>query len=128
MSADNRPSTESISVTKLAAHVDYQSDAIVSKVLAKSAAGSVTLFAFAAGQELSEHTAPFEALLYVVDGGAEIGVGGSRHAAAAGDLLRLPAKVPHWVKAVGPFKMLLVMLRDPGRQRGSGADSSGTDR
>jgi quercetin dioxygenase-like cupin family protein len=104
-------------VTKLAAHVDYQTDAIVSKVLAKSGGGSVTLFAFAAGQELSEHTAPFEALVYVVDGRAEIGVGGDRHAVTAGELLRLPATVPHWVKAVEPFKMLLIMLRDPGRER-----------
>ncbi len=91
--------------------VSYQPDAIVSKVLTKSSAGSVTLFAFAAGQELSEHTVPHEALLYLVDGSASIGVGGSTHEAHVGDLVRLPANVPHWVRANGPFKMLLIMLR-----------------
>jgi quercetin dioxygenase-like cupin family protein len=99
---------------QLAGLVDYQADAIVSKVLSKSAGGNVTLFAFAEGQELSEHTAPFEALIYVVDGVAEIGIGADNHRAVAGDLVRLPATVPHWVKAVDPFKMLLVMLREPG--------------
>ncbi len=93
--------------------VDYQSEAIVSKVLAKSKAGNVTLFAFDAGQELSEHTTPHEALAYVVDGTAEIGIGGAPHRVAAGELVRLPPNVPHWVKALDRFKMLLIMLREP---------------
>ncbi len=93
--------------------VSYQPDAIVSKVLAKSSAGSVTLFAFAGGQELSEHTAPYDALALLVEGSAAIGVGGTTHVAAAGDLVRLPASVPHWVRAEGPFKMMLIMLRQP---------------
>ncbi len=101
-------------MTKLAAQVEYQTDAIVSKVLAKSAAGSVTLFAFAAGQELGEHSTPFEALIYIVEGEAEIGIGDDLHTADAGDLLRLPAEVPHWVIAGKRFKMLLIMLRDTG--------------
>jgi quercetin dioxygenase-like cupin family protein len=98
---------------KLVDLVSYQPDAIVSKVLAKSTAGSVTLFAFAAGQELSEHTAPFDALVYLVDGSAEIGLGDTRHDAEVGDLVQLPANVPHWVRAHGPFKMMLIMLRHP---------------
>ncbi len=97
----------------LADLVDYQTDAIVSKVLAKSAGGNVTLFAFAAGQELSEHTAPFEALIYVLDGAAEIGIAAERHRVSVGELIRLPATVPHWVKAVQSFKMMLIMLREP---------------
>ncbi len=101
-------------VARLADLVELQADAIVSKVLARSGGGNVTLFAFDAGQELSEHTAPFEALVYVVEGEGEIGVAGEAHRARAGDLVRLPAGVPHWVRAVEPFKMLLVMLREPG--------------
>lgn len=98
----------------LAGLVDYQPDAVVSKVLAKSAGGNVTLFAFAAGQELSEHTAPFEALIYVLDGAAEIGIAEERHQVGMGELIRLPATVPHWVKAIRSFKMMLIMLREPG--------------
>ena len=93
--------------------VSYQPDSIVSKSLTKSSAGSVTLFAFAGGQELSEHTVPHDALAYLVDGSAALGVGGSTYEAAAGDLVRLPANVPHSVRAQGPSKMLLIMLRDP---------------
>lgn len=93
--------------------VSCQPDAIVSRVLAKSAAGSVTLFAFDGGQELSEHTTPYDALAYLVDGSAAIGVSGTAHVAAAGDLVRLPANLPHWVRAQGPFKMMLIMLRQP---------------
>ena len=98
----------------LASHIDYQPDAIVSRVLARSKGGNVTLFAFDAGQELSEHTAPFDALVYSVEGTAHIGVGDRQHSVSAGELLRLPAGVPHWVKAATPFKMLLIMLRETG--------------
>jgi len=83
----------------------------VSKVLTKSNAGSVTLFAFAVGQELSEHTTPFDALIHILDGAAEIGVAGDRYHAETGCLVRLPANLPHWVRADEPFKMMLVMLR-----------------
>ena len=97
---------------RLADLVAYQPDAIVSRVLAKSTGGNVTLFAFAAGQELSEHTSPMEALLHVVEGRAEVEIGGSAHAVATGEVIRLPPHVPHAVRAVGPFKMLLILLRD----------------
>jgi len=92
--------------------IDLQPGSVVSKVLAKSAAGNVTLFAFDAGEGLSEHTAPFEALVYVTEGAAAIGIGEATHDVATGDLARLPANVPHWVKARAPFKMLLIMLRE----------------
>jgi len=92
--------------------VTYQPDAIVSKVLGKTRGGSATLFAFAAGQELSEHTAPFDALIYVAEGEADVTVGGREQRVAAGDLVRLPANVPHAVKAGTDFKMLLIMLRE----------------
>jgi len=96
----------------MAGAVDYQEGAIVSKVLGKTSGGSATLFAFAEGQELSEHTAPFDALIYLVEGEARIGVGQDSATATAGDLVRLPANVPHSVAALTAFKMLLIMLRE----------------
>lgn len=114
MTAQNDPHQAATAPVVLASQVEYQPDAIVSRVLARSKGGNVTLFAFDAGQELGEHTAPFDALVYAIDGTAEIGVGEETYSMSAGELLRLPAKVPHWVKATRPFKMLLIMLRDPG--------------
>ncbi len=91
--------------------VDYQDDAVVSRTLIKRPAGSVTLFAFAAGQELSEHTAPHDALAQVLEGEAEIVVGGRRHTLHGGDLIILPAGQPHAVTSVSRFKMVLTMIR-----------------
>ena len=94
--------------------IDFQDDSIVSRVLLKSPAGTVTLFAFDAGQELSEHTAPFDALVHVLDGTAAITVGGVRHDVTAGQVIRLPAGIPHAVAATARFRMLLTMIRDKG--------------
>jgi quercetin dioxygenase-like cupin family protein len=91
--------------------VDYQSDAIVSREILKQKTGSVTLFAFDAGQGLSEHTAPFDALVQVLDGDAEITVAGKRHRVSAGELILMPAGQPHALKAVQRFKMMLTMIR-----------------
>jgi quercetin dioxygenase-like cupin family protein len=91
--------------------VQYQDSAIVSRVLAKDSAGSVTAFAFDAGQALSEHMTPFDSLLYVFDGTALITISGSPHQLKRGQVLRLPAHAPHTVEATDRFKMLLVMLR-----------------
>jgi len=93
--------------TKLAQLVGYQTDGIVSRVLIKSAGGSVTVFAFDKSQELSEHTVPFEAMVHVLDGEALIRVGETDHRVSAGCGLRLPANVPHAVKATTAFKMIL---------------------
>jgi quercetin dioxygenase-like cupin family protein len=87
---------------------------IASRVLARSAGGNVTLFAFDAGQELSEHTAPFDALLLVLDGAFDLTIGGARVRADAGTVVRLPAHVPHAVQAGEASRMLLVMLREAG--------------
>ncbi len=95
----------------LAGLADYQKDGIVSRILLKDPAGSVTLFAFEAGQELSEHRTPFQALAQVVEGEAEIRIAGTPHRVRAGEAILLPADVPHAVRAVGRFKMLLTMLR-----------------
>jgi quercetin dioxygenase-like cupin family protein len=91
--------------------VAYADGAVVSKTLLKKNAGNITLFAFDRGQGLSEHTAPFDAAVYILDGEARISIGGDPQAVAAGQMLVMPANVPHALKAETPFKMLLVMIR-----------------
>jgi quercetin dioxygenase-like cupin family protein len=98
---------------RLAELAAYQEGAIVSRVLVKQPAGSVTLFAFDAAQELSEHTAPFDALVQVLDGEAEVTIGGEPHLLHAGEVVLMPANVPHALRAPTRFRMLLTMLRPP---------------
>jgi quercetin dioxygenase-like cupin family protein len=86
---------------------------IASRVLAKTSGGNATLFAFDAGEGLSEHTAPFDALVLVIDGSLALTVGGKPVAAKAGEIVRLPAGIPHAVDATAASKMLLIMLREP---------------
>jgi quercetin dioxygenase-like cupin family protein len=86
---------------------------IASRVLAKTGGGNVTLFAFDASEGLSEHTAPFDALVLVLDGTLDLTIGGTPVAAAPGEIVRLPAHVPHAVDARVPARMLLIMLREP---------------
>lgn len=90
----------------------YVAGSIVSRTLAKARGGSLTLFAFDAGQELSEHTAPFDAFVQVLDGSVELTIGGERVVAKAGETVRMPAGIPHAVRAIEPFKMLLSMVRE----------------
>lgn len=90
---------------------DYASGAIVSKVLYKSGSGNLTLFAFDKGQELSEHLAPYDACVQVIDGTGEIIINKVSFKLSAGEFIIMPANVPHVVKAVEKFKMLLTMLR-----------------
>lgn len=96
---------------ELAGLVEYAADSIVSRTLAETKTGTVTLFAFDAGQALSEHSAPYDALVYGVAGRAELTIGGERVDAPAGRLVRMPADVPHAVRAPERMKMLLIMLR-----------------
>ena len=103
--------TELEGVVALSELVDYQTAAVVSRTLTKTAGGTVTAFAFDAGEGLSEHTAPFEALVVLIEGEAEITIAGTRHVVRPHQLLRLPAGQPHALKAVTPFKMVLVMIR-----------------
>jgi quercetin dioxygenase-like cupin family protein len=91
--------------------VAYQAGAVVSRTLIKSPGGTVTAFAFDAGEGLSEHTAPFDALVLVIEGEAEISISGKAHSVATGQILKLPAREPHAVRAVTRFKMLLVMIK-----------------
>jgi len=96
---------------KMADLVNYQEGAIVSRTLIDQATGTVTLFAFAEGQGLSEHTAPFDALVYVFDGEADITIAGKPLHLKAGDITIMPANQPHALKAIKQFKMMLVMIR-----------------
>lgn len=102
------PKAEILQLTEMAA---YQSGSIVSRQITKAEAGNVTLFAFDEGQELSEHTAPFDALVQVLEGQAEILISGQPYQLTDGQSIILPADQPHAVRARGRFKMLLTMIR-----------------
>lgn len=92
----------------------FQHKAVVSRMLVKNTSGSVTLFAFDRGEGLSEHTAPFDALLTGVEGEANVRVGTQTHLLREGEVLLIPATVPHAIDPVTPFKMLLVMIKGKG--------------
>jgi quercetin dioxygenase-like cupin family protein len=95
----------------LARHVDYADGAVVSKTLLDKKTGTLTLFAFDAGQGLSEHTSPYDATVQILDGEAELVIGGKTVKAADGQLVIMPSGVPHSLRAVERFKMLLIMIR-----------------
>jgi quercetin dioxygenase-like cupin family protein len=92
--------------------VAYQAGAVVSRQIVKKKTGTVTVFAFDKAQGLSEHTAPFDALALVLDGVAEITIGGVPHRLGKDEMILMPANVPHALKAVERFKMMLVMIRE----------------
>ncbi len=105
--------------------VAWQQGAIVSKTLVEREGGTVTLFAFDQGQALSEHTAPFDALVQVLDGEAEIRIAGVPYRVAAGEMIVMPAGRPHALKALTAFKMMLIMVRAGGRkEKGAGKEKS----
>jgi quercetin dioxygenase-like cupin family protein len=91
--------------------VDYQDGSIVSREVIKKSSGTITVFAFDAGQGLSEHKAPFDALVYVLDGKAEVLIGDKTFEVIQGEMIILPADVAHALKAVQKFKMALIMIR-----------------
>ena len=96
---------------KLVSFVDYQSGSIVSREILKGPNGRITVFAFDEGEGLSEHTSPFNALVQILEGGAEISISGQPHRVTAGDLILMPAQQPHALTAVKRFKMILTMIR-----------------
>ena len=96
---------------RLDSMINYQNQAIVSREIIKKDTGTVTLFAFDEGQGLSEHTAPFDALVQVIEGEAEINIAGKPNLLKGGDIIIMPAGKPHSLKALKKFKMLLVMIR-----------------
>ena len=109
----DKPNTEKglPQVEKLAGMVDYQQGSVVSKTIIDKPTGTLTLFAFDEGQGLSEHTAPFDAMVYVFDGEGLITISGIEYRLEAGEIIIMPAGEPHGLKAVKPFKMLLGMIR-----------------
>ena len=98
-------------VQRLEALVEYQEGSVISRTLIKKKSGTVTLFAFDKGEGLSEHTAPFDALVYVVDGSASITVSGETFDVAAGEMILMPANEPHALQAIDRFKMVLTMVK-----------------
>nr|AOR51193.1 cupin [uncultured bacterium pAM1] len=102
---------QSAEVISINASIEYASNAVVSKMVLKKPNGHVTLFAFDSGEELSEHTSPFDALVQVIDGTAEILIFGQSFTVTTGESIILPGNVPHAVKANERFKMLLTMVK-----------------
>ena len=102
------PGAQVVRVTEL---VSYQDGAVVSREIVKNPTGNVTLFAFDEGQGLSEHTAPFDALVQVVEGETEIMISGQPHRLQGGEMILLPANQPHALRALNRFKMILTMIR-----------------
>lgn len=98
-------------VARLADLVEYQESSVVSRTLIDKKAGTVTLFAFDEGQGLSEHTAPYDALVYLVDGEAEVTISGRVYRLKEGEMIIMPANQPHALRAVKRFKMVLTMVR-----------------
>ncbi len=101
----------SLQVETLTEMIAYQPGSVVSRQVLKGRRGNVTLFAFAEGEGLTEHTSPYEALVVVLDGAAQIRVGEESYHVGAGQALTLPADVPHALDAEQPFKMMLVMIK-----------------
>jgi quercetin dioxygenase-like cupin family protein len=103
------PPAEAVRLEKL---IDYSANSIVSREIVKTKTGTLTLFAFDAGQGLSEHSAPFNAIVQILDGEAELKIGGKIIPARAGETVLMPANIPHAVSAHKKFKMLLIMIRE----------------
>jgi quercetin dioxygenase-like cupin family protein len=99
-------------IFELASTIDYQDGSVVSKQVIKKKGGNVTLFSFDEGEGLSEHTAPFDALVYVMDGTADITIAKDKYTLTSGQMIIMPANIPHALHAVKKFKMLLVMIKE----------------
>jgi len=109
---DSRPESPiSGQAAHLADLIEYREASVVTRTLVDRTAATVTLFAFDGGQGLSEHSAPFDALLYAIEGDAQVSLSGVAHALAAGQVILLPANEPHSLRAATRFKMLLMMVR-----------------
>src|SRR5512138_1546360 len=105
------PTAPKSEVLHMADLASYQEGSVVSRQITKADAGNVTLFAFDQGQELSEHTAPFDALVHVLDGEVEVRISGKPFQLHSGDAIIMPANEPHALIAITKFKMLLTMIR-----------------
>jgi quercetin dioxygenase-like cupin family protein len=110
---DKAPRGESLlaQVLNMASLVDYQRGAVVSRQIINKQTGTVTVFAFDKGEGLSEHTAPFDALVQILDGEAEVTISGKPNKLVTGEMIIMPANAPHSLKALARFKMALIMIR-----------------
>jgi quercetin dioxygenase-like cupin family protein len=109
--ARRRPENLAGQVIRLADLADYREGSVVSQTIVDKKAGTVTFFAFAEGQGLSEHTAPFDALVYLVEGKAEVIISGEPIELKGGEMVIMPANHPHALRAITDFKMILTMIR-----------------
>ncbi len=98
-------------VLKIEGLIDYQEKSVVSREIIRKDTGTVTIFAFDKGEGLSEHTAPFDAMVQIIDGKAEITISGERNLLSKGDMIIMPANEPHALKAIEKYKMILTMIR-----------------
>ena len=98
-------------VLKTADLIEYQDGSVVSREIIKKDTGTVTIFAFDKGEGLSEHTAPFDAMVQIIDGNAEITISGNKNVLEAGEMIIMPANEPHALKALEKYKMILTMIR-----------------
>jgi quercetin dioxygenase-like cupin family protein len=98
-------------VLNLQKMVEYSPGGVISKQVLKNASGNITLFSFDQGQGLSEHTAPFDAVVQILNGEAEIIIGGASHTVKEGETIIMPANITHALQAIKPFKMLLTMIK-----------------
>jgi quercetin dioxygenase-like cupin family protein len=112
MPEDKKDQWELGNAVAAASLVDLQPGGVVSRTIVKKKTGTVTIFAFDADEGLSEHTTPFDALLMSLEGQADITISGTPHRLDTGDIIKLPHGEPHAVKAISPFKMLLIMIRE----------------
>ena len=108
---DDRAAVKKGEVIPVAPSVGYAMGAVVSKTLLKKETGNITLFSFDSGQGLSEHTAPFDAVVHVVEGQAQVFIGGEKKEVGEGEMIIMPANVPHALHAEKAFKMVLTMIR-----------------
>ncbi len=105
------PNSLKTQATNLVNLIDYQEGSVVSRTLIDKKVGTLTLFAFDEGQGLSEHTSPFDAFVYILDGKAEVLISSKAHSVGTGKMIIMPANEPHSLKALEKFKMMLVMIR-----------------
>ncbi len=108
---NKQPDQKILNGAAAAGLIEYQEQSVVSRTLIARPTGTVTLFAFDAGQGLSEHSAPYNALVYILDGKGEVTVSGAPHQVSAGEVIMMPAGEPHALHAPERFKMMLVMIR-----------------
>lgn len=111
MGEDVKKSGNGVPVLKLKDVADYQDHAVVSREIIQKPAGTMTVFAFDKGEGLSEHTAPFDAAVYILEGEAEIRIDGKPYVVSEGEMIIMPANRPHALRAVSRYKMLLVMIK-----------------